>query len=263
VTPIEQLLRTKETLSTDLRQQILADIPGLVPDLIAILKDEKLGHPNSPAAGFPPIHAVSLLVDAKATEAIEPLLDMLAETSFDHTIHERILERLPDLGAAVLEPALACFAKADDDEAADSFAELLATLDVKDPRIFEIFSKIIKERPVYGAILFADYGDPDARPMITDVIANYKPDFTDPDWHEDLDELLKALVGLGGKWEDVEAHIQRIEEARAAHVARTGRLGGYKIGRNDRCPCGSEKKYKKCCLGKVAVQVVAEPPQPD
>lgn len=23
-----------------------------------------------------------------------------------------------------------------------------------------------------------------------------------------------------------------------------------KIGRNDPCPCGSEKKYKKCCLGK-------------
>ena len=25
-----------------------------------------------------------------------------------------------------------------------------------------------------------------------------------------------------------------------------------KIGRNDPCPCGSGKKFKKCCLGKVA-----------
>lgn len=25
---------------------------------------------------------------------------------------------------------------------------------------------------------------------------------------------------------------------------------GPKIGRNDPCPCGSGKKYKKCCLGK-------------
>lgn len=23
-----------------------------------------------------------------------------------------------------------------------------------------------------------------------------------------------------------------------------------KIGRNERCPCGSNKKYKKCCIGK-------------
>jgi methionyl aminopeptidase len=30
-----------------------------------------------------------------------------------------------------------------------------------------------------------------------------------------------------------------------------------KIGRNDPCPCGSGKKYKKCCLGKV------DPPAPD
>jgi uncharacterized protein YecA (UPF0149 family) len=27
------------------------------------------------------------------------------------------------------------------------------------------------------------------------------------------------------------------------------RLSG-KIGRNDPCPCGSGKKYKKCCLGR-------------
>jgi len=26
---------------------------------------------------------------------------------------------------------------------------------------------------------------------------------------------------------------------------------GPKIGRNDLCPCGSGKKYKKCCLAKL------------
>jgi len=26
------------------------------------------------------------------------------------------------------------------------------------------------------------------------------------------------------------------------------------IGRNDKCPCGSGKKYKKCCLPKVEEQ---------
>jgi len=30
----------------------------------------------------------------------------------------------------------------------------------------------------------------------------------------------------------------------------TGAKTGPKIGRNDPCPCGSGKKYKKCCLGK-------------
>ncbi|HXX80137.1 MAG TPA: SEC-C metal-binding domain-containing protein [Thermodesulfovibrionales bacterium] len=28
-----------------------------------------------------------------------------------------------------------------------------------------------------------------------------------------------------------------------------------KTGRKDPCPCGSGKKYKKCCLAKTSVQV--------
>ena len=30
-----------------------------------------------------------------------------------------------------------------------------------------------------------------------------------------------------------------------------------KIGRNDPCPCGSGKKYKKCCLYKAAAPVAS------
>jgi preprotein translocase subunit SecA len=31
---------------------------------------------------------------------------------------------------------------------------------------------------------------------------------------------------------------------------RTYRREGRKVGRNDPCPCGSGKKYKKCCMLK-------------
>ena len=33
-----------------------------------------------------------------------------------------------------------------------------------------------------------------------------------------------------------------------------------KAGRNDACPCGSGKKYKKCCLPKDQLIPVAQPP---
>jgi uncharacterized protein YecA (UPF0149 family) len=36
-----------------------------------------------------------------------------------------------------------------------------------------------------------------------------------------------------------------VPAARAAGAAAPGR--GAKVGRNDPCPCGSGKKYKKCC----------------
>ena len=36
-----------------------------------------------------------------------------------------------------------------------------------------------------------------------------------------------------------------------------------KIGRNDLCPCGSGKKYKKCCMaGDEAAARAARPAQP-
>src|SRR5579859_1391197 len=34
---------------------------------------------------------------------------------------------------------------------------------------------------------------------------------------------------------------------------RNPRDGKMKLGRNDRCPCGSGKKYKHCCLNSEAV----------
>jgi len=33
--------------------------------------------------------------------------------------------------------------------------------------------------------------------------------------------------------------------------ADQNQLTSKKTGRNDKCPCGSEKKYKKCCMNKL------------
>ncbi|GAX91053.1 hypothetical protein EFBL_2713 [Effusibacillus lacus] len=60
------------------------------------------------------------------------------------------------------------------------------------------------------------------------------------------------------KREDREAREKRTDSGRSNLLERTNQLGlpaskpyvnPNKIGRNDPCPCGSGKKYKKCCLG--------------
>jgi len=33
-------------------------------------------------------------------------------------------------------------------------------------------------------------------------------------------------------------------------IAHTPKIREYKINRNDPCPCGSGKKFKKCCIDK-------------
>ena len=39
-------------------------------------------------------------------------------------------------------------------------------------------------------------------------------------------------------------------EERTADTVKPIRNPGRRIGRNDPCPCGSGRKYKKCCMGK-------------
>ena len=52
---------------------------------------------------------------------------------------------------------------------------------------------------------------------------------------------LPSLVQLiAAYWRDPDLRMPRREPVRSA-----------KIGRNDPCPCGSGKKYKKCCAGTV------------
>jgi preprotein translocase subunit SecA len=48
------------------------------------------------------------------------------------------------------------------------------------------------------------------------------------------------------QWDGVLSIEKRKEIAKTFNASRTV-VKGDKIGRNDKCPCGSGKKYKKCC----------------
>jgi len=43
--------------------------------------------------------------------------------------------------------------------------------------------------------------------------------------------------------------------AEKMHAVPDGKAA--KVGRNDPCPCGSGKKYKKCCLNKATTDASA------
>ena len=52
-----------------------------------------------------------------------------------------------------------------------------------------------------------------------------------------------------GSWWDIEhgSHVPGSQEAKEAH---RGQQRGAVVERNDPCPCGSGKKFKKCCMFK-------------
>lgn len=49
------------------------------------------------------------------------------------------------------------------------------------------------------------------------------------------------------QWNDLLSDTERLEIKKAYNATKTV-VKEKKIGRNDPCPCGSGKKYKKCCL---------------
>jgi uncharacterized protein len=51
------------------------------------------------------------------------------------------------------------------------------------------------------------------------------------------DHIPACVVGIDAFW----------RERRGRTAASAGRTKNPKIGRNDPCPCGSGRKYKRCC----------------
>ena len=59
------------------------------------------------------------------------------------------------------------------------------------------------------------------------------------------ERLNRLLPGQPGREQEANAAVEEME--RAGRAAFTGARVATKIGRNDPCPCGSGRKYKRCC----------------
>ncbi len=71
-----------------------------------------------------------------------------------------------------------------------------------------------------------------------------RPEPIPPEKREDI--IAHMAAGLVGAYRYFRGH--RKAYAGSAFAAESRRTT-YKVGRNDPCPCGSGKKYKKCCGG--------------
>lgn len=65
-------------------------------------------------------------------------------------------------------------------------------------------------------------------------------DFSDDRRQAAIERLPSLLTTIAAFWRDPESGLPRLEPLRST-----------KVGRNEPCPCGSGKKYKKCCGAKT------------
>ena len=59
------------------------------------------------------------------------------------------------------------------------------------------------------------------------------------------ERLVRLLAEQPGREQEANAAAQEMQ--RASRAAYGGPRVAVKIGRNDPCPCGSGRKYKRCC----------------
>ena len=253
--PFERLKSAGERLPQNQRGAILALGEAAVPRLIDLLQAEPQSGEDRAEGSWAASHAVDLLIDLKAEAAIEPMLALLAATDLDEDVHHRIAFRLPELGAPVLEPALALLPEDAESDLYSSLCDILSKLSVVDERIYLALERLFQHDQVLGGAFLADYGDDRAVALLETAIRNYRPeDGADKPIHGEILDLADSYEALAGELSDelqekadaayATWEAQQEPEVVAAPAAST------KVGRNEPCPCGSGKKHKRCCLGK-------------
>lgn len=239
-----------EKLDPQLRAEVVALGPAAVPSLIRIVEeDEFLEDKSREWAAF---HAVEILCELKATDAIDVLLYALCETDWDDLIHDRLLQDLPKFGAVMVDPILALLDEDLTEDQESSLYSVLSQLGVRDSRIFELLKEYFEDDPPSAAFCLGDYGDPAGLPLLIEAIETIGTDYSD-DWsrialqnfveaHEQIAPLSPSLRTRA------EEHLAAFTAYRRAHTP--ARRAAEQVGRNDPCSCGSGLKFKKCCMNK-------------
>lgn len=246
------LIQAGRLLSGHVRARVKA-LPDAVPALIAVLDDPALQKTQSPGEGYAPIHAATLLGELKDAAAIGPLLDALRRSEPMEIIHSTLIDSLTQFGRLALEPALAAAAAAGDQDYEEAVASVVAELGVRDPRVFELLLRVFERKVDLGAAYLAQYGDPAALPVLHQAFEGAQVVEGNALRNSAVTELRAAIEDLGGELTPAEqAKVRGADQVRRRWLAGLG-LGrrvaaAPKPGRNDLCPCGSGKKYKKCHL---------------
>jgi hypothetical protein len=277
--PLDQLLN----MGQPIRQVIEFDCEALeithehVPELIRMLDDEELNNASGESNRvWGPLYAWRALGALKAEEAIGPLLGLLKriDEHQDDWVGEDVPQVLAVMGSAAMAPTVEYLANpVHDDWARIAAAKTLGLIGQQHPELRDDCVRVLRaqlgkhaeQSEGINAFLISpllDLKAIEALPEMKEasdaghVDETVGGDFEDfeielglkavrthppkPNKLTVLGERLRALVGHGGLANEPLGGMP-VETSARVPVAST------RIGRNDPCPCGSGKKYKKCC----------------
>ncbi len=243
-----------------------------IPELIAMAGDSALYHGDQDGLEvWGPVHAWRTLGQLGAEEAVQPLVQL-----FDDFDDDWFAEELPTVFAMIGPasiPALEKFLANDAVDAMDRISipnclEHIAKdhADARQRCVGVLTCQLEKYEdtaPILNGFLIGSLCDLKAVESIYLIREAYARECVDITVEGDLEDA-EISIGVRKKRSTprprynlfpdmLESILDDLDDG--PDYEYDGILGlpvrrGVKIGRNEQCPCGSGKKYKKCCLGK-------------
>jgi hypothetical protein len=259
-------LRLPGELLSDLLLDAKADV---VARTLAVLADDRLD-------------ALDSLIEDRT---VDEIIRWDAASAYVHLVHDGQLGR--DTAIERLRDHLRRATKANDRDAATFLVQLLCDLNANDARheMEEAFRRGVVNTWMICAEDMREMLIPE-HPDSCPAVQIYKPAHIDDTveelrcWHWPTDESDEDESNDDGEWEDDWKNLYRavaedrgswdelgeeesddlalgwgdmggdlsVEPYEPPQPQLTVRHEGPRVGRNDPCPCGSGKKYKKCCM---------------
>lgn len=247
-----------------------------VPSLIEMVSDSTLNdaHPDSIEV-WGPLHAWRTLAQLGAEEAVQPLVRL-----FENTEDDWLLQELPVvfsmIGPASI-PALDAFLRDDAIDPLDRTAipECLERI-AKDHStaaktcvdvLLRQLEKHETNDPTLNAILVLALVNLETTKAIDAIRATFAKDRVDISVFGDLEDV-EISLGIRKKRStprpryNIFPDLAPLDADEFSDIPAIPVRRSAKIGRNDPCPCGSGKKYKKCCLRKNQSILAGEEKKP-
>jgi hypothetical protein len=285
--PVSQLLQLGEPRGEERQDwrdyAALGLSAAAVPELIRMATDDALHDgPQASKLVWAPVHAWRALAQLRAPEAIAPLLTLLERANdSDDWVMSDLPEALAQIGAPAIEPVANYLADTARGEwARVTAADALGHLGQAHPelraecvtRVTAQLENFAEQSDTLNAFLIAPLWDlraGEAVSVIERAFASGRVDESvNGDWEDvqihfglktkrehphaanSLAEVSRKIAGLR---EEIQACEKENAELRSplddlsSGLPPEPYLAPPKIGRNEPCPCGSGKKYKKCC----------------
>ena len=230
-----------------------------IPELIRMVTDRELLWADQDSIEvWGPVHAWRTLGQLGAEEAIEPLIALFSELSEDDWASDEFPEVMALFGAKAIQPLKEYLSDSSNNELARATAanclEKIGNANsfLKNDCISILTDHLEQSTfdvPTLNGLVIAHLIELEAVDSIGAIRKAFNNDNVDLTVAGDIEDV-EILLGLRTERETPPPNYfnPEIEKLSAAFDDFKGKK--KKIGRNDPCPCGSGKKYKKCCLNK-------------